>query len=36
MHASVRYHLFAAACALASLAQAAAPAPYAGQQSREF
>jgi Spy/CpxP family protein refolding chaperone len=36
MHASVRYHLFAAVCALASLAQAAAPAPYAGQQSREI
>lgn len=36
MRTSIRFHLFAAACALASLVQAAAPAPYAGQQAREI
>lgn len=36
MSTSIRFHLFVWACALAPLAHAASPSPYAGQQSREI
>jgi Spy/CpxP family protein refolding chaperone len=36
MNTIVRHHIVALACALAPLAHAATPSPYAGQQSREI
>jgi Spy/CpxP family protein refolding chaperone len=36
MNTAIRHHIVALACALAPLAHAASPSPYAGQQSREI
>jgi Spy/CpxP family protein refolding chaperone len=36
MNTAIRFHLAGLACALAALAHATAPSPYAGQQSRDI